>query len=197
LQLRVNALTAEVDALEAELDADEQREQLTSRLIAISRDMTRYANDLELEHAGESVRLDVARLTVVSDTPSGPTPLYQIGSAANWIGYHLATHLALHRFFVTQQRPVPRILMLDQPSQAYYPSEASQHSGVPESDTDRQAVSAMFALIRDVVAELAPYMQVIVSDHANLADDWFAADVRHNWRDGQKLIPQEWLESQA
>jgi hypothetical protein len=194
LQSRVSGLTAEVDALEAELDADEQREQLTSRLVAISRDMTRYANDLDLEHAGENVRLDVARLTVVSDTPSGPTPLYQIGSAANWIGYHLATHLALHRFFVTQDRPVPRLLMLDQPSQAYYPSEASQHSGLPESDTDRQAVSAMFALIRDVVAELAPEMQVIVSDHANLTEDWFAAEVRHNWRDGQKLIPENWLD---
>lgn len=197
LQLRVRALTAEVDALEAELDADEQREQLTSRLIVISRDMTRYATELDLEHAGESVRLDVARLTVVSDTPSGPTPLYQIGSAANWIGYHLATHLALHRFFVTQERPVPRLLMLDQPSQAYYPSEASQRSGVPESDTDRLAVSAMFSLIRDVVADLAPDMQIIVSDHANLTDDWFAAAVRHNWRNGQKLIPQDWLESHA
>lgn len=194
LQMRVAALTAEVDALEADLDADEQREQLTSRLIAISRDMTRYANDLELEHAEDSVRLDIARLTVVSDTPSGPMPLYQIGSAANWIGYHIATHLALHRFFVTQQRPVPRLLMLDQPSQAYYPSEAAQHSGTPESDADRQAVSAMFGLIRDVVAELAPDLQVIVSDHANLADDWFAAGVRHNWRDGRKLIPRDWLD---
>jgi hypothetical protein len=56
--------------------------------------MTAYANRLSLEHAGESVRLDLARLTVVTDTPTGPTPLYQIGSAANWIGYHLVTHLA-------------------------------------------------------------------------------------------------------
>jgi hypothetical protein len=83
LRLLVSSLTGEVDALEADLDADEEREQLTSRLILISRDMTQYASRLELEHAGESVRLDLARLTVVSDTPSGPTPLYQIGSAAN------------------------------------------------------------------------------------------------------------------
>jgi hypothetical protein len=51
----------------------------------------------------------------------------------------------------------------------------------------------MFALIRDVVAELAPDMQVIVTDHANLTDDWFAAGVHHNWRDGHKLIPHDWL----
>lgn len=194
LRSQVSALTAEVDGLEAELDAGEEREQLTSRLISISRDMTRYANQLDLEHADESVRLDVARLTVVSDTPSGPMPLYQIGSAANWIGYHLATHLALHRFFVTQNRPVPRLLMLDQPSQAYYPSEASQVSGVPASDADRQAVSAMFSLLRSVVADLAPNFQVIVADHANLTEDWFSEAVRHNWRDGEKLIPFHWLE---
>lgn len=193
LRLQVSDLTREVEALEAELDVDDEREQLTSRLISISRDMTQYANQLQLEHASESVRLDLARLTVVTDTPAGPTPLYQIGSAANWIGYHLATHLALHSFFVGQGRPVPRFLMLDQPSQAYYPSEASQRSGIPESDTDRQAVLAMFALLRDVVARLAPEMQIIVSDHANLTDAWFADAVTHNWRDGAKLIPTSWL----
>jgi hypothetical protein len=193
LRLQVSDLSREVEALEAELDVDDEREQLTSRLISISRDMTRFANQLQLEHASESVRLDLARLTVVTDTPGGPTPLYQIGSAANWIGYHLTTHLALHSFFVTQGRPVPRFLMLDQPSQAYYPSEASQRSGIPESDTDRQAVLAMFALLRDVVARLAPEMQIIVSDHANLSDVWFAEAVTHNWRDGAKLIPASWL----
>ena len=83
--------------------------------------------------------------------------------------------------------------MLDQPSQAYYPSEASQRSGIPESDTDRQAVLAMFALLRDVVTNLAPEMQIIVSDHANLSDPWFAEAVTHNWRDGAKLIPASWL----
>lgn len=193
LRQQVANIAGELQALELELDADEEREQLTSRLVAISRDMTRYANQLQLEHAGESVRLDLARLTVVTDTPSGPTPLYQIGSAANWIGYHLATHLALHRYFVAQDRPVPRLVMLDQPTQAYYPSEASQRSGIPETDSDREAVLATFALLRDVVAELAPELQIIVCDHANLGDDWFAAAVKYNWRDGAKLIPSSWL----
>jgi hypothetical protein len=55
----------------------------------------------------------------------------------------------------------------------------------------------MFALIRDVVAELGLGLQVIVSDHANLTDAWFAAEVRHNWRDGEKLIPQDWIATDA
>ena len=92
--------------------------------------MTRWAEDLELEHTG-SVRLDLKRLTVVADTEQGPAPLMRIGSAANWIGYHLVAHLALHRYFTRQSRPVPRFLMLDQLTQAYYPSEVEQQSGCP------------------------------------------------------------------
>ena len=183
-----------VEALEVELDEDNDREQLTSRLVAVGRDMSRYAEQLELEHRSDSVRLDLARLTVVTDTPTGPAPLFRIGSAANWIGYHLATHLALHRFFTLQGRPVPRFLMLDQPTQAHYPAEADNASGTPEDDADRVAVRRMFELMRDVVDELAPAFQVIVCDHADLPEQWFQDAVRHRWRNGVKLIPADWIE---
>jgi hypothetical protein len=187
-----DAAAATFAALQAELDVDDEREQLTSRLLSIGRG-TAYADRLALEHAGVSVRLDLARLTVVTDTAAGPIPLYRIGSAANWIGYHLVTHLALHRYLVNQNRPVPRFLMLDQPTQAYYPSEVTRRSGLPSNDADREAVLAMFTLARDVVQELAPELQIIICDHANLPDDWFQTAVVHNWRDGQKLIPSDWL----
>lgn len=183
-----------MEALEAELDEDNDREQLTSRLVAVGRDMSRYAEQLQLEHRSDSVRLDLARLTVVTDTPTGPAPLFRIGSAANWIGYHLVTHLALHRFFTLQGRPVPRFLMLDQPTQAHYPAEADNATGTPELDSDRVAVRRMFELMRDVVEELAPAFQVIVCDHADLPEQWFQDAVRHRWRGGVKLIPADWLD---
>lgn len=189
-----DAVGRTVTALEAELDEDDEREQLTSRLLSIGADMTAYADRLNLEHAGTSVRLDLSRLTVVTDRDgAGPVPLWRIGSAANWIGYHLVAHLALHRHFVRNGRPVPRFLMLDQPTQAYYPSEASRASGIPESDADALAVEAMFKLIFDVVAELAPDLQVIVCDHAHLKTDWFEESIRHEWRNGVKLVPAEWI----
>jgi hypothetical protein len=64
----------------------------------------------------------------------------------------------------------------------------------PGQDTDRDAVRRLFRLIYDVVAELVPHMQVIVCDHANLPEDWFQDSVAHNWRGGEKLIPQEWID---
>lgn len=184
----------QVQTLEAELDPAEEREQLTSRLVAISQDMTRWADRLQLEHRSGSVRLDLNRLTVVTDTEQGPAPLFRIGSGENWVGYHLVTHLALHRYFVRQHRPVPRLLMLDQPTQVWYRSEVDQRSGAPGQDTDREAVSRLFRLIYDVIMELAPNMQVIVCDHANLPEEWFQDSVEHNWRGGEKLIPQEWID---
>ena len=197
--LRQNYETAleQVQTLEAELDPAEEREQLTSRLVTISQDMTTWADRLQLEHRGGSVRLDLNRLTVVTDTEQGPAPLFRIGSGENWIGYHLVTHLALHRYFVRQDRPVPRLLMLDQPTQVWYRSEVDQNTGMPGEDADREAVSRLFRLIYDVVAELAPYMQMIVCDHANLPEDWFQDSVEHNWRGGEKLIPQEWINGAA
>lgn len=183
-----------VRALEAELDPEEEREQLTSRLVTIGQDMTAWANQLQLEHGGNNVRLDLSRLTVIADTEQGPAPLFRIGSGENWVGYHLVAHLALHRYFVRQGRPVPRILMLDQPTQVWYRSEVDQRTGAPSTDSDREAVSRLFRLIYDVVQELAPELQIIVCDHANLAEDWFQESVVHNWRHGEKLIPQDWID---
>ena len=185
-----------VAQLLSELNPDEDREQLLSRLNIIGRTMTDLARRLELEHVECGVRLDLANLTVVTDTSDGPLPLQRIGSAANWIGYHLATHLGLHQFFVENDRPVPRFLMIDQPTQAFYPSDTAKNEGTVD-DADRAAVLAMFTVMRDVVEVLAPRMQIIVSDHADLVDEaWFQDAVRHRWRGGIRLIPTEWLEDE-
>lgn len=127
LELEYAAADRAVAALEAELDDNEERMQLDSRLAALSRDMTQWSQELALEH-GEGVRLDINRLTVVTDTAQGPAPLWRIGSAGNWISAHLVTHLALNRHFVRNNRPVPRLLMLDQQTQAYYPSEIERQT---------------------------------------------------------------------
>jgi hypothetical protein len=201
LRERVSLARRTVTSLESELDPDNEREQITSRLMIISQDMTRWADQLQLEHAGTSVRLDLRQLTVVADTDAGPAPLSRIGSAANWVGYHLVAHLALHRYFVRNGRPVPHLLMIDQPTQAYFPSDVEKSSGIPERDEDREAVRRLYRLMYDLAAELAPGLQIIVCDHANLGDDWFQQSVEHNWRGedrsataDDRLIPEAWIE---
>jgi hypothetical protein len=80
---------------------------------------------------------------------------------------------------------VPHFFVLEQPTQAHYPSEVSNQSGIPEDDADRIAVNRMFRLLRDITEELAPHFQIIVCDHANLSDQWFQDSVVHNWRGGE------------
>lgn len=197
LRRNLEAANDRVTQLLSELNPDEDREQLMSRLNIVGHTMTELARRLELEHVENGVRLDLANLTVVTDTSNGPLPLQRIGSAANWIGYHLATHLALHQFFVNNDRPVPRFLMIDQPTQAFYPSDTAKNDGLV-GDADRAAVLAMFTVMRDVVESLTPRMQIIVSDHADLVDEaWFQDAVRHRWRGGVRLIPSEWLEDET
>lgn len=179
--------------LEEGFDAEEAREQLTSRLNTVGRSMKAMAAGLGLEHSEQEIRLDLRRLTVVADTSTGPVPLTRIGSGENWVGYHLVTHLALHEHFVAQGRPVPRFLVLDQPSQAYYQSEVrSGRTGSRRVDDD--AVRNLYALLRDFCSAQDGRMQVIVTDHASFQDDWFRHAVVEEWDDGQALIPPEWLD---
>jgi len=193
LRQAVTAAEQRLRRLQAELDDSEERMQLDSRLLAVSDDMTRWAHDLELEHAGGRVRLDLNALTVVTETAQGAAPMWRIGSAENHIGAHLVAHLALHRYFTRNDRPVPRLLMLDQPTQAYYPSDAERDAGIPAADTDREAVQRIFRWLYDITADLSPDFQIVVCDHANLPDNWFQESVAGNWRGGEKLIPEHWL----
>lgn len=39
----------------------------------------------------------------------------------NWVGYRLTGYLALPHFFIEHARPVPSFIVLDQPSQAFFP----------------------------------------------------------------------------
>ncbi len=187
-----------VGALEQQLADEEKDERLASALNRLGAQISSWADMLRLEHRGNPVRLDLSRLTVIVDRDDTPIPLDRMGSGENWVGYHLITYLALQKYFIEQSRPVPKFLFLDQPSQVYYPSdrdETLQGSLEQISDDDRAAVSRMYELILDVVSDLAPQLQVIVTDHADLTDPRFQSAVVERWRGGQALIPSSWVKS--
>lgn len=165
---------------------------LRTAIDSVSELMTDYARFLQLEGSEHYVRLDPVELTVAVQRPGGRVPLGRMGSAENWVGYHLVAYLALHHWFVLKSRPVPRFLMFDQPTQAFFPEEVIDAAA--DENADWEAVRRQFTLMRDVVASLSGDLQIIVCDHANLADDWFQGAVIENWRNGVALIPTDWLE---
>lgn len=195
LKLEIARLRAEVQALEQALDLDLLEERLTTALGFVGRDLTEIAGALALEHGNNPLRLDRRRLTVVADTLNGPLMLPHIGSGENWVGYHIAAHLALHKLFRARNRPVPAFLILDQPSQAYYPPE--RDVGKAEGrDEDQLAVARLYKQLFDYCTTTASPMQIIVMDHVELLDDWFRNSISARWRDGIKLVPMSWIRQQ-
>ncbi|MFP2895285.1 DUF3732 domain-containing protein [Corallococcus sp. 4LFB] len=193
LEEQAESLRAKCQQLEEELSDEHVQEQLFSITSRLSERMTEWARSLGLEHSSSPLRLDLKRLTVVADTLDGAVPMARMGSGENWVGYHLIAHLALHQWFVQRSSPVPHFLFLDQPSQVYFPPEKDVDGSMAlVPDDDRLAVSRMFELIFEAVAEVTPGLQVIMTEHADLNEDWYRKARVERWRGGLKLVPEDW-----
>lgn len=194
LPAQIRQLKAELEALQAAIDANAAEDRLATALNLVGRDLTAFAAALGLEHGDNPLRLDLKNLTVVADTNDGPLQLAQMGSGENWVGYHVAAHLSLHKLFRKRSRPVPGFLMLDQPSQAHYPPDRDQEGRIDGlEDEDQEAVRSLFRLLHEFTASLNAGMQIIVSDHVELLDEWFRDSIAERWRDDIALIPMSWL----
>ncbi len=195
---RLNGLVAEAHKA---LEGKDEQDRLDSILRRVSGEITRYAERLGVEHVvvedggTNPITLDICRLALIIDKPEGPVSSNVVGSGKNWLGFTISTHLALHRHFAKQGRPVPNFLVLDQPTQVFYPRDRDHElQGEVEKlpDEDRQEVSAMFDLIFDAVEKTGGGMQVIVLDHAELPDARFQDAVVERWRGGKALVPLDW-----
>ncbi len=189
LKSEIQKLKLNIESIQSEFDSDVIDEKLQSIIAIMSKDMTSWAQELELEHSDQSVRFDYKNLTYVADSLHGPIPMKSMGSGANWVGGHLLTLLALHKWFVLQNRPVPRFLFIDQPSSAYFPEDRKWQDG---TDEDKDAVKRMYKLTYSLIKNLSNKIQVIFTDHANIDEAWFSDAVIERWRDGVKLIPSDW-----
>ena len=193
LEEQAELLRSQCAALEDQLSDERVKERIESITSILGSRMTDWARDLDLEHSRYPLRLDIKKLTIVADTADGPVPMDRMGSGENWVGYHLIGHLALHEWFTQRHRPVPRFLFLDQPSQVYFPPEKDvdgSMAGIGEDD--RHAVSRMFRFVFDVVAGVAPAFQVIMTEHADINEDWYQKNVVERWRGGLALVPGDW-----
>lgn len=196
IKKQIAALEPQIEDLEERLNPDALKERLDAQISIISEDMTRWARELGLEHSEHPIRLDISKLTVVAETPHGRTPLHRMGSGENWVGYHLVTYLALAKWFIKEKRPVGRFIFFDQPTQVYFPSDKAVTGNIEEieNDEDRKAVKKMFEwLFKVVEEELGGDLQVIVTDHADIEEDWFQSAIAdEKWRGDIALIPKHW-----
>jgi len=200
LQKAVKRQQNNVVRLERLLDDDETEGIKNSILNRIGIQMTEWAKRLRLEHCKWPFRFDLRKLTVVADRPGLPIPMQRMGGGENYLGCHLTALLALHQHFIEAKRPVPGFLILDQPSQVYFPSinQYASMTGTSEetmqSDADIEAVKRMMKLLFHVCKKLAPDFQILLLEHANLPDERYQkALAEEPWTDGRALVPRGWI----
>lgn len=203
LSRNVADLQAQVELLEKVAGTNDSAERLASAMNIISNRISRYVTELEAEFSEFPFRLDFGQLTVVADRPERPVPMNKTGGGANHLAYHLGALLALHHFTTNNRKPMPSFLFLDQPTQVYFPSEqvyksASGSVEETERDSDLEKVRRLFGMLNRFATEEAPGFQIIVTEHANLRDQWFQDSiVEVPWTKPPALVPDDWPSSTA
>ena len=157
---------------------------------------------LDVERPDDRISLSINDLTIKVKGDDRDDFLWEIGSGSNWLSYHVATSLALPVFFLQKldESPVPGFIVYDQPSQVYFPkrlaSEGPEDTLDPQlRDTDVEALRKVFTAFNSAVTQSSNQLQIIVLDHA-AENVWASVPDIHeveDWRQGRKLVPQEWL----
>jgi hypothetical protein len=155
---------------------------------------------LDAEWPEAPIQLLIGDLTIKVVQKDREDYLWEIGSGANWLAYHVAVTLALQRFFMGEvNHPVPYLLIYDQPSQVYFPRGFDVADEEPREgrtrDEDIAAIRKVFAAIGREVIRAKGRLQVIVLDHAG-PDVWGEIEgvvLAQEWRGDEKLVPSEWL----
>lgn len=199
LEAEHHRLKLKVEDLEKRIGADDSDDRLNSILNIISAQISRYVDKFEAEFKDYPTRLDLKNITIVIDRPERPVPMSRTGGGENHLAYHLSALLALHIFSIKNDRPIPRFLLIDQPTQVYFPSKQVYQNTdgsiqkTAEADADITAVQRLFELLYNFTKKEAPGFQLIVTEHANLPEQWFQdALVEQPWSKPPALVPEDW-----
>lgn len=202
LQAKLDEVNARIEQLKKEVNESEIRRRLDYALGYLKTEMGKILTQLDVEHPEDPVEFVIKDLTVRIKNQTGRDDyLWEIGSASNWLSYHIALILALQRFFQTKSSVnVPNFIIFDQPSQVYFPRTrySPDEAELQLNDDDKNAVRKIFESLSTFVKNAGFDIQIIVTEHA---DDDIWGDIPDSrihlvekWRNNIKLVPVEWLE---
>ncbi|MFD1298535.1 DUF3732 domain-containing protein [Lysobacter gummosus] len=198
IEAEVEELRKRHEELQAQIKESNIQRRLDSTLDEIQQITGTIVPSLNAEWSDSPVRLDPKELTVQVSREGRKDYLWEIGSGANWLAYHVAITLALQIYFLKNPpSPVPALLVYDQPSQVYFPTMTKQQSGERDwkltDQEDIQAVRRIFEALGKQVVAAKGALQVIVLDHADqeVWGDLPGVSLVEVWR-GKKLVPLDW-----
>lgn len=201
---QISEIENEIKRLKKIADYHGVKERVESATEVISNSILKHLGGLDVEkkykHIAPKFSIEDLNISVLSSDGNWHY-LAEVGSASNWVSYHLALFCSLQEYFISQSHsPVPGFVVFDQPSQVYFPKIKNMVEKNIETikfeDDDIAAVKSMFTTISNSIIKASGQWQAIVLDHAD-SSVYGDIDGIHEveiWRNGQKLIPEEWYE---
>jgi len=205
LKIKIEELSTRIAELAAEVDENALREKLKRVLLQVSVLNSQLLPRFDVEDPQDVASLSITELTLKISRADRTDYLFEVGSGSNWLGYHLSLMLALHQYFLSlASSAVPAFLMIDQPSQVYFPKKLAGRKTKNEldpklNDDDAKRVRQLFVeLARVTLAENKEKreFQLIVVDHAGKTvwGDIPGVHLVEEWRGTKKLVPIDWLD---
>jgi len=178
-------------------DSDYQN-KLYSSMKIIGNRIVDYKEVLRVENYKNITTLDITQLTLkIKSSLDTNDYLWEIGSGSNWLGYHIATLLSLHEFFLNIEgnNYTPSFIVLDQPTQTYFPEGINDEK--TKSD-DIKRVNSIFNALSNFFIKTNNQTQIIVLEHAG-SEYWGEVEnitpvgERWNQDNDTALIPKSWM----
>lgn len=198
LERQISELVAKIDGLSSVVNEAQIRSKINAAIGYINQKIGEIVKTLDAEHPDDPVQFLDKDLTIKVRSSSGRDDyLWEIGSASNWLAYHVATILAFQNFFQVRGKvSVPNFVVFDQPSQVYFPQHINTEEEKAEiKDEDKEAVRKIFTASDSYLKQNNYAVQIIITEHAD-SDVWGNIEAVHlveRWRGNKKLIPEEWL----
>ncbi len=202
-QETIDALENEYDNLNKLIDPQGVKQRIDNATTIISQGILNHLITLDVEDKYRKIppKFSVKDLNISVLSNDGNWHfLSEVGSASNWVSFHLALMCSLQEYFLDRREScIPSFVIFDQPSQVYFPKVKRGDENIEDDlkyeQEDVSAVKSMFKTIAKSVLKAEGAWQSIILDHA---DDsiYGAIDGVHEveiWRNGKKLIPEEWL----
>ncbi|ARH19294.1 DUF3732 domain-containing protein [Pseudomonas aeruginosa] len=195
LQKEIATLVSRIKEVKKSLSLYQVEGKIKSAESFLSKKMTEICSRLDFE---DELKPGVLRFSLTDfnfwyEHNGEKIHLSEMGSGANWLACHLSLFLAL--LFLNckaKNSSIPSFLILDQPSQVYFPNKYGVLDG-EEGDLDenilqvRNIFNVIVSVVLEIEKECGFVPQVIVMEHADESD--FDNYILRRWKkDGEKLI---------
>lgn len=196
----IDNLKETIEELDDRLKGYDLNKELNKIEVIINNFMNKIAKKLDFEERYNPINLkfntDTFDLYQYQEIEKEKIFLSTMGSGSNWLTCHLALFLGLHFCFAKlgDKSSIPSILVLDQPSQIYFPNINDS-----EKDIDIVSVENIYKTLKWAIEYIEKKtkqeIQIIVFDHVSGLDfegDNFDDFIVKRWEEkGNGLIKKE------